>query len=157
MSKPAPQRVPDPMDGVVNRLLAQLPGLQGEPDLRRTSAPRTPTFPITHPAPRSTVTPEGQVLGSWLRLLLALGFGITMAAWPYQRACGFPLMGYISALSLVIWTGGWAASSAWRQRTALVHVLSLLVVLYGLMLTSAEVLPRIGYAASHAAWSCSNQ
>jgi hypothetical protein len=89
-----------------------------------------------------------------LRLLLALAFGITMASWPYQRTCGFPLLGYLSAVTFVVWVGCWSATAAWRFRIALAHVLSLILILYGLTLGVAEILPRTGYAMRHATWQC---
>jgi hypothetical protein len=46
------------------------------------------------------------------------------------------------------------AIAAWRNRIALAHVLSLNLILYGLMLAMAEILPRTGYAMRHASWQC---
>jgi hypothetical protein len=37
---------------------------------------------------------------------------------------------------------------------ALAHVVALTVLLYGLTLVVAELLPRTGYAVDHAAWQC---
>jgi hypothetical protein len=155
MAKPPPSNSPDPLAGVVDRLLAQLPGLQGAPEpIRHSPPPRVvPQHSFSTPA-RAPVVAQGQVLGSWLRLLLALAFGMTMASWPYQRTCGFPLFGYLSAVVLVVWAGGWAATSAWRYRMALAHVLSLILILYGLMLGMAEILPRTGYTTKQATWQC---
>jgi hypothetical protein len=154
MAKPPPSNPPDPMAGIVDRLLAQLPGLQGAPEAVRPSTPRVVSqYSVSTPA-RAPVMTQGHVLGSWLRLLLALAFGMTMASWPYQRTCGFPLFGYLGAVVLVIWAGGWAATSAWRYRMALAHVLSLILILYGLMLGMAEILPRSGYTARQATWQC---
>jgi hypothetical protein len=142
------------MAGVVDRLLAQLPGLQGQPQTFRSSTPRVVLASSGSTPARTSVPGQGEVLGSWLRLLLALAFGMTMAGWPYQRVCGFPLLGYLGAVTLVIWSGLWAATAAWRHRVALAHVLSLILILYGLTLAMAEVLPRTGYATRHANWQC---
>jgi hypothetical protein len=144
----------DPMAGVVDRLLAQLPGLQGYSDPSRNQAPRAlqqPTFTTTV---RIAGPTQGQIIAAWFRLLLALSLGITMAGWPYLRSCGLPLLGYLASVFTVLLAGCWAAKAAWRYRLALAHVLSLLVILYGLTLTVAELLPRTGYAMQHASWQC---
>jgi hypothetical protein len=154
MPKPPPAREPDPMAGVVDRLLAQLPGLRGGPEPFRHSPPRImPQSPVTT-ATRAPVVSQGQLVGTWFRLLLALAFGVMMASWPYQRACGLPLLGYLTAVTVVVWSGALAATAAWRYRVALAHILSLILVLYGLMLAMAEVLPRTGYAMKNATWQC---
>lgn len=156
MPKPQPSRSPDPLAGVVDRLLAQLPGLQqAAPQAPRnpTYRPIQPTF-VSTPSVRPSGPTEGQIISVWIRLVLALSLGITMAGWPYLRACGLPLLGYLAAVGTVMLAGGWAAKSAWRYRLALAHVLSLVVILYGLTLSMAELLPRTGYAMHHANWQC---
>jgi len=139
------------MSGVVDRLLAQLPGLQGEAPVFR-GAPRQvgPSGTPIHSVP----APMEDLLGPWARLVLGLALGTMMAWWPYPRTCGFPLAGYLIAVSTVVLGGGWAAVSAWRYRASLAHVLSLILVFYGMMLVVAELLPRTGYAVDHATWQC---
>jgi hypothetical protein len=44
--------------------------------------------------------------------------------------------------------GLWVGFTTWRARLAKMHVLSLLILLAGLVLIAAEVLPRIGYAVT---------
>jgi hypothetical protein len=80
-----------------------------------------------------------------------------MSSWPYTTVCGFPLFGYSIALLTVILAGLWAASAAWRFRCGLAHVVSLLLVLYGMTLAAAELLPRTGYAAQPATWVCEDE
>jgi hypothetical protein len=65
-----------------------------------------------------------------------------------------PLAGYLGAVVTVILTGGWAASAAWRYRASLAHIVSLIIVFYGIVLAAAELLPRTGYAVDHADWQC---
>lgn len=142
------------MAGVVDRLLAQLPGLQGQPQTFRSSASRSASHSVGNAPVRVSVETEGNPLGAWFRLLLALAFGMMMASWPYSRTCGFPLLGYLAAVTMVVWSGSLAAAAAWRHRIALAHVLSLVLILYGLTLAMAEVLPRTGYAMRHATWQC---
>jgi hypothetical protein len=161
MPKPSHSREPDPMASVVDRLLAQLPGLQQAPGSARTSFQpgSTSTFPgvtstiVATPIRAPEVTPR-QWIGVWGRVVLGLSLGITMAGWPYARACGFPLVGYLAAVLTVILTGIWAASAAWRYRLGLAHVVALLVLFYGFTLGAAELLPRTGYAVDRASWGC---
>ena len=150
MPKHAPGRSPDPMAGVVDRLLAQLPGLQGE-------------APQAHPGPRhhngagaAVVTAESreELLGPWARVLLALSLGTAIGWWPYPRSCGFPLLGYFGALLTIILAASWAAVSSWRHRAKLAHILSLVLLFYGMLMTMAELLPRTGYAVDRASWGC---
>ena len=49
-------------------------------------------------------------------------------------------------MTAVIASGLWSSVWTWRHRAGKSHTLSLLVVLWGLVLGSIEVLPRIGYA-----------
>lgn len=152
MAKPTPGREPDPMSGVVDRLLAQLPGLQGEPPAPR-SAPRQTGIPGPTTYQFIPAAPE-DLLGPWARLLLGLALGTMIAWWPYERSCGFPLIGYLGAILTIMLAGLWAAVSSWRYRASLAHIVSLVLVLYGIMLGAAELLPRTGYAVDHATWQC---
>jgi hypothetical protein len=65
-------------------------------------------------------------------------------------------MGYLGAILTIILGGGWAAVSAWRYRASLAHVLSLIILFYGIMMAAAELLPRTGYAVDHATWECAD-
>ena len=156
MKKPMPARAPDPMAGVVDRLLAQLPGLQQSPPAAKTtSRPAFASVSTTVATPiREPITSPAEWVGVWGRVLLGLSLGVMMASWPYARSCGLPLVGYLGALVVVILTGLWAASSSWKYRVGLAHVVALCVVLYGITLSAAELLPRTGYAVDHASWQC---
>jgi hypothetical protein len=155
MPKPIPSSTPDPMAGVVDRLLAQLPGLQGHPAEVRTS-----TFHSAAPnivvgtASRNGTGSETTVLGMWFRVLLALSLAVTMGWWPYSRECGLPLFGYLGSVLIVLVAGTWAATASWSHRNALAHVISLNLIFYAIMLTGSELLPRTGYAVRHATWTC---
>jgi hypothetical protein len=161
MAKPAQNRPPDPMASVVDRLLAQLPGLQQAPGPARTSyhSAVTSTYPgvtstvVATPIRVPEITPR-QWVGVWGRVFLGLALGVMMAGWPYMRSCGFPLLGYLGAVVTVILSGLVAATAAWRHRIGLAQVVALIVVLYGLTLCAAELLPRVGYATNHASWWC---
>ncbi|MGH7508572.1 MAG: hypothetical protein ACREMZ_03785 [Gemmatimonadales bacterium] len=155
MPKPPPGREPDPMASVVDRLLAQLPGLKGEPASVQGSFGPFPTVVGGTPSTRTLQKPtQRELIGVWIRVFLGLTLGIMMAAWPYSRICGTPLLGYLGAVVAVGLAGGWAAAAAWRFRSGLAHVLSLILLLYGIMLAIAELLPRTGYALNQATWRC---
>ena len=98
---------------------------------------------------------------SWpalLRLSLAVALGVGIMFWPYEARCGAGLAAYLGAVVAVVGAGIWSGIWTWRHRTARAHVLSLLLVLWGLVLGGTEILPRIGYAkptVQHPAiWSC---
>lgn len=88
------------------------------------------------------------IIGSTARLILVLALGVALAMWPYSRACGSGWFGYVGVEGVIIAGGLWVAITTWRARLAKLHVLSLVIVLAGLVLVAAEVLPRIGYAAT---------
>jgi hypothetical protein len=154
MPKPSPGHEPDPMASVVDRLLAQLPGLQGQPDLSRTAPRQVGQYATTVSTMRDQSASQRQLLGVWGRVLLGLALGVMMAGWPYLRTCGFPLVGYLGAVVTVIMSGGWAAVASWKYRSALAHLVSLILVVYGITLVVAELLPRTGYAVDQATWQC---
>jgi hypothetical protein len=151
MPKPTPGPTPDPMAGVVDRLLAQLPGLQGQVAPAR--MPLRPGVPVmVVGGGRSNI--ETKPLGLWVRVLLGLILAVTMGWWPYSRDCGLPLVSYLAAVSVVLLAGLWSATASWKGRSALAHIISLTVILYGVLLTASELLPRTGYAVQRATWSC---
>jgi hypothetical protein len=94
------------------------------------------------------------MLGLSARLVLVLALALMMVDWPYDRSCGFPLYGYFGAVGVVILGGGWTGVTAWKLRSALAHIIALVLVFWGLVLASEVVLPRIGYAAAQATWQC---
>ena len=66
-----------------------------------------------------------------------------------------PAVLVLSCLVLaVLLTGCWASWNAWRFRVASAHVTALIVVFWGIVLAAEQLLPRIGYAAVDAVWSC---
>jgi len=143
------------MAGVVDRLLAQLPGLQGQPEPARAPATRSSsTFGPMNIVTRPEVSPQRRMLGMWFRVALALSLAVTMGWWPYNRSCGFPLLGYLSAVTTVIVAGIWAAMASWKVRSGLAHTIALILVLFGFVLAGSELLTRSGYAVDRATWQC---
>jgi hypothetical protein len=101
------------------------------------------------PAARTEVAAERAATRTWgafLRLALATALGVGILFWPYPKQCGVELAGYLAAVTAVTAGGLWSSVWTWRHRTARAHVLSLLLVTWGLLLGAVEVLPRIGYA-----------
>jgi hypothetical protein len=93
-------------------------------------------------------------LGVFVRLSLAVALGVAVVFWPYGSRCGIGLAAYLAVVAVLIGAGIWSGVWTWRHRAARGHVLSLLIVLWGLILVSMEVLPRTGYAVATAAWTC---
>jgi hypothetical protein len=99
-----------------------------------------------------------RTLGVLTRLVLAVVLGVAMIFWPYSTRCGAGLFGYLAAVGVLVTAGIWTAVWTWRHRTARGHVVSLLVLGWGLLLGATELLPRLGYAKptpEHPAiWMC---
>jgi hypothetical protein len=97
--------------------------------------------------------------GVFARLMLAVVLGLAMLFWPYSARCGPGLFAFLFASGMVVVGGVWSAVWTWRHRSAQAHVLSLLLIVWGLVLAGLEILPRTGYAtpdAQHpATWMCS--
>lgn len=97
--------------------------------------------------------------GVFARLILAVALGLGMLIWPYSARCGPGLFAYLFASGMVAVGGVWSAVWTWRHRSAQAHVLSLLLIVWGIVLATIEILPRVGYTAptaSHpATWMCS--
>ena len=106
------------------------------------------------PAAKAKVVEQRETTKTWpafLRLALATALAAGILFWPYPSRCGFGLAGYGAAVAAVTIGGLWSSVWTWRHRTARAHVLSLLLVVWGITLATIEVLPRIGYAKPDAA------
>src|ERR1700694_5476095 len=88
------------------------------------------------------------MFGAGARLILVFALGAAIAIWPYSRECGWGWFGYVGVEGVIVAGGIWVAFTTWRGRLPKMHAFSLLVVLTGLVLIAAEVLPRMGYAAT---------
>jgi putative flippase GtrA len=113
------------------------------------------------PAAKAQVATERATTRTWgafLRLALATALGVGILFWPYPHGCGIGLAGYLVAIAAIVAGGVWSSIWTWRHRTARAHVLSLLLVTWGLVLGAIEILPRTGYAAPDATrpsgWMC---
>ena len=128
----------------------QLPAKAGQ------AGPAMPAKPGAKPAPAGDRPTKAW--GVYARLTISVALGIGMLVWPYPSRCGPGLAAYLAAVAVVIRSGVWGAVWTWRHRASRAHTLSLLLILWGLVLGSMEVLPRVGYAKpdlGHPAnWSC---
>ena len=121
-----------------------------------------PASPPSAPAARNAAAPaepkRTSSFGVYSRLTLSVLLGVGMLIWPYEARCGVGLTAYLAAVVVVVASGVWSAAWTWRHHAARAHVLSLLIVLWGLLLGGMEVLPRVGYAlpttAHPATWAC---
>jgi hypothetical protein len=163
MAKTPPRPQPDPMAREVDRLLALLPGADPAPRRNGAGSIRSPISP--RPAivvgvardERGGVPPtRGELVGLWARVLLGVVLGGMMTQWPYARDCGAPLLGYLAAVAAVVLVGGWLSVASWTYRVAPAHLVALVLVFWGIILFAEQLLPRIGYAAAHAAWGCTD-
>ncbi|MDQ2664830.1 MAG: hypothetical protein M3Z05_02365 [Gemmatimonadota bacterium] len=114
------------------------------------------------PAAKAAVAAERASTRTWpalLRLALATALAIGILFWPYPSQCGVGLAGYLVAVAGVAVAGLWSSVWTWRHRTARAHVLSLMLVAWGIVLGALEILPRSGYARADttrpAGWVCS--
>lgn len=120
-----------------------------------------PTSAARNPAEKQAIVEtqrKTKTLGVFARLMLAVVLGVGMAFWPYASRCGAGLFAYLAAVGVLVTAGVWTAVWTWRHRTARGHIVSLVVLGWGLMLGAAEILPRLGYAKptpEHPAiWMC---
>lgn len=142
----------------VDRLIARnLP--QADPSLgRHAPAPHAapPGGPVHggagHALPAGRAS-AGQWLGTWVRVGLGLLIGIGMTQWPYAHSCGPKLLFYLVGVAAVITTGVWSSLSSWRRRLGVAHVLSQVLIVWGVLLAADVFVPRIG-AKAVATWLC---
>ena len=120
--------------------------------------PQKPGAPAAQQAQATAQRTGTRTWGVFLRLALATALGVAVLFWPYDSRCGIKLAGYLLATGVVAIGGVWSAVWSWRHRSGRAHVLALLLVLWGGILTAMEVLPRIGYAKEDplrpAGWVC---
>lgn len=133
----------------IDRLIAKQPAQVPAPVGAGKGAPAQRGAPAAPPAARG-----GSTLGVWLRVLLAAALAAGMTQWPYAHACGLPLLVYTGAAGMVVLAGLWSAVGTWRSRLGLAHVVSLVVMGWGLALMASVILPRVGYADPALTWLC---
>jgi len=149
------------MNREVDRLLKNLATTLGRPSESNHAPPakapasHASTQPRNHgvrPSPRAPTRRDQVAL--WARVLLGVTFGGLMTQWPYPYGCGPSLYAYLGAVATVMLAAAWIAFASWKLRSALAHILSLILFYWGLVLAAEHALPRIGYAAEDASWRC---
>ena len=141
----------------VDRLIAKnLP--QADPSLGRNApvphaAPGAPAHAGPGHALPAARASAGQWLGTWVRVGLGLLIGIGMTQWPYTYGCGMRLGFYLIGVAAVITTGVWSSLSSWRRRLGVAHLLSQVLIVWGVLLAAREFVPRVG-AKAVATWLC---
>lgn len=144
----------------------QLASVSDEQLLAQNTAQRAPlTAPASGkgaPAAKATVaapvvrSPRSWV--AWVQLTVAVAAGVGLWFWPWATRCGLNAMTFTAATGAVTALGLWSAIGSWRHRQGLAHIMSFIVMVWGLVLGAREVLPRMGYAiptlARPAGWSC---
>jgi hypothetical protein len=138
----------------VDKLLARLP--EADPTLGRgvPTVPRSPRPSGPAAAHGASHPGGGSAAATWLRLGLGLALGIGMLVWPYSHICGVKEMFYLTGVGAVIVAGLWSGVSSWRRRLGFAHVLSQVLLIWGLVLAAREVLPRVGYAKTGGTFFC---
>jgi len=159
MAKSPREPQQDPMAREVDRLLAGLANIGSQPDRDHRPRGKAPSpDPVTQRSVPRTRPKEalsrGDTVALWARVFLGMVFGGVMTQWPYPYGCGWPLLGYLGAVAMVMVTGAWIAVTSWRLRNGVVHILAFVILFWGIVLAAEQVLPRIGYAAEQASWRC---
>jgi hypothetical protein len=135
----------------VDRLLSKLPYAEPGTGQRGGGAEATLRRPVAAVGGRSG--PPSRVV-TWARVGLGLAIGIGMTQWPYTHGCGLRLGAYLVGVAAVLVAGVWSSISSWKGRLGFAHILSELLIIWGLVLGAREVLPRVGYAKTAASWLC---
>src|SRR3954463_8809392 len=104
-------------------------------------APARQSVAASAPADAPSMGGKYATLGLYARFGLSVALGVGMMFWPYDAKCGAGLTLYLAAVAAVIVSGVWSAIWSWRHRAARLHMLSLLLVLWGLVLGGLDVLP----------------
>ena len=153
-----PQAVPTPARGVAPATHAPVApaGVDAAPPTPKRA--RAPDRSIGLPAPTGRRSWRTQ-----FALLFRLALGVAAIAalvyWPFPARCGVQLGYYLALVSALGLVGIANATSAWRHRSVVVHLLGLAMLAGAVVLGAQEILPKVGYAfpslAHPATWSCS--
>jgi hypothetical protein len=105
------------------------------------------------------LSPAELANGAMLRIGLSLAVAVGIIFWPYANDCGSGLFWFLGAAVVVVIGGIWSVWWTWRNRMARSHALSLVIVLWGLAVAAAQVLPRTGHMTLSASptrvhWFC---
>jgi len=141
----------------VDRLLKKLPN--ADPTLGRGAGyePTAQKPSLSTATPRGGVAPSGGGgrLATWAKVALGVlvGIGLAPGVWPYTHGCGLHLIFYLAGVTTVIAAGLWSSVASWKRRLGAAHVISQVLIIWGILLLTREVLPRVGPTAQ-AVWLC---
>ncbi len=141
----------------VDRLLNKLP--DADPTLGRgggeTSEPTVKRPAVAVGAVGGSGIAGGR-LGTWAKVALGVlvGIGVAPGVWPYSHGCGVRLIFYLVGVAAVVAAGVWASIASWRGRLGFAHVVSQVLIVWGIVLVTREVLPRVGSANATTLWLC---
>jgi hypothetical protein len=151
----------------IDRRLASAPAEAEAPPVATPPSKGRPVAPAALTTRPSTAAPTAAPVarrhwkataGLFVRLLVTAALLACVVVWPYETRCGPWLAGYLTTIGLTALAALWTSVAAWRHRGAIVHVLSLAVLVTAGVYAGLEVLPRIGYAmpnpAHPAMWAC---
>ena len=93
-------------------------------------------------------------LTTWVRAGLGILVAAAVLQWPYAHRCGLGLILYLGSAGMVAVAGAWTMIVSWQRRQGWAHLAGLGVLLGGLVLVVAVLLPRLGYAATVLPWMC---
>ena len=165
----APPPAAPPQGGPPPKVASSPRGPAGVPASRPSPVPKTPRrdSPVLSLASRrnsasQSLTPSERAdraemwarVWLWARVSLCVVLGAAMTQWPYSTGCGWALGGYLGAVLAVTLAGGWTALVSWKARSGPAHVIALIIIFWGFVLAAEQSLPRMGYAAEQASWSC---
>ncbi len=91
---------------------------------------------------------------AWPKAVLAWALLVALPFWPYGNTCGGGLTAYTVVVAVMLLTSGWAAVAAWREGSWRAYLVVLVVALAGVAMLLQVGLPRMGYSATAASWSC---
>jgi len=143
----------------VDRLLKKLP--DADPTLGRGAGGAGSAPTVKKPAAVPFAAGAGAMpgarawLGTWAKVALGVlvAVGVTPGVWPYASGCGLRLMFYLVGITTVIGAGLWASISSWKRRLGAAHVVSQVLIVWGILLIMREVMPRVG-ANAEVLWLC---
>lgn len=137
----------------MRKIEREFDGLPPEPTAEEIRALR-----LAHGHAESEADRRTAALGGLARIVLVTSLLAALHWWPYSSDCGLPLWAFVGAQGMLAIGGLWTAAFAWRHRLAKTHVLALALLLTGLVLVAAQVLPRTGHVTIrgvHATpWRC---
>ncbi|HET8633596.1 MAG TPA: hypothetical protein VFL88_05560 [Gemmatimonadales bacterium] len=135
----------------IDKAIAKMPTPPGPPaGVSRTAA----TAGAAAAAPAALPVRRRDRAATWLWMVLGLTLAVALPLWPYASACGTGLFGYLAVIAVLVLSAILALRTSWRARQGKANALAVVLLLWGLTLAAAAVLPRIGYAKASAAWMC---